>query len=61
MGARRLPQFTEQAQTALTGGRDMTQKSRNQVEAREKFSLGAMVLTIVIANALAFIYMAPYA
>jgi hypothetical protein len=39
----------------------MTQKSRNQVEAREKFSLGAMVLTIVIANALAFIYMAPYA
>jgi hypothetical protein len=37
------------------------QKSQKMTEAREKVSLGAMLLTIVIANVLVFIYLAPYA
>jgi hypothetical protein len=37
------------------------QKSQKLTEAREKVSLTAMVLTIVIANVLALIYLAPYA
>jgi hypothetical protein len=36
-------------------------KSQNLTEAREKVSLGAMLLTIVIANVLVFIYLVPYA
>jgi hypothetical protein len=37
------------------------QKGRNLTETREKVSLGAMMLTIVIANVLVFVYLAPYA
>jgi hypothetical protein len=37
------------------------QKSQKLTEAREKVSLTAMMLTIVIANALVLIYIAPYA
>jgi hypothetical protein len=36
-------------------------KSKQLTEAREKVSLGAMMLTIVIANVLVLIYIAPYA
>ncbi len=37
------------------------QKSKQLTEAREKVSLGAMLLTIVIANVLVLVYLAPYA
>jgi hypothetical protein len=36
-------------------------KSQAQIKAQENISLGAMLLTIVIANVLTFIYIAPYA
>jgi hypothetical protein len=36
-------------------------KSQKDAETRERISLGAMMLTIVIANVLVFVYLAPYA
>jgi hypothetical protein len=37
------------------------QQSQKQSETRERISLSAMILTIVIANVLVLVYVAPYA
>jgi hypothetical protein len=37
------------------------EKSQAQIKARENISLGLMMLTIVIANLLTFLYIGPYA
>ncbi len=37
------------------------QKSQKESETRDRISLGAMLLTIVIANVWVFVYLAPYA
>jgi hypothetical protein len=37
------------------------QNSSTQTKAQDKFSLGAMLVTIIIANAGVLLYIAPYA
>jgi hypothetical protein len=41
--------------------RKTMEKSQAQIKARENISLGVMMLTIVIANLLTFLYLGPYA
>jgi hypothetical protein len=36
-------------------------KSKAQLNAEERISLGAFMLTLVISNVVAFVYLAPYA
>jgi hypothetical protein len=42
------------------GQEETMQRNQTQKASREKLSLGAMMLTIVLANVLVLVYIAPY-
>ena len=55
-----MPALTEQRKATGPTQEDIMHPSEKQAKVRDRLSLSALMVTIVIANVLTLVYVAPY-